>query len=140
VIVALISWFLTGPADSPVAWDVAVAHAYLESRYQDDTVTLGRGSMFCGSHQAKASSAADCRALRDPLLSARRFRAELTEWVRFTGGDMDRAWRGMGCGVKASRVGGHCRNYERRIRAVAHRIRLHWINREADRLARKAGS
>lgn len=122
MIACWIAWLLTGPTDAPVSTELALAHCHLESRGQVDVVSrVGRG-MWCGQHQTTARTDAECIALRNPLASAVAFRREMSTWLRFVGGDLDRAWRGMGCGVRASRPGGVCRQYEHRVRRVARRM------------------
>ncbi len=137
VISALIAYLLTGPVNSPVPVEYAMASAYLESRGDSSAVSQGR---WCGIWQSEARTAARCHELRDPFVAARAYRAEVATWLRYTHGDLRAALRGLGCGVRAAMPGGSCNGYDVRTLRLASRIRLAMLHGQIAKLRARVGS
>lgn len=138
MLIAMLSWILTGAPIPHWPLELVAAQGYLESRYEPTAESRAKGGRWCGIWQTPARTDAECRALRNPFIAARAYRAQITAWMRFTRGDVKRALRGLGCGVIASRPGGQCRSYDVRALRLATRIRLAWTHWQVDRAIRGA--
>ncbi len=121
MIAVWLAWILSGPANSPVPMDVAMAVAWTESRGETWPVSNVRGSRFCSIWQTHARDQRECDAMRSPVVAALAFRREMTTWLHATRGDVRAALRGYGCGWSASRPGGQCRGYDVRVLHLARR-------------------
>ena len=134
----LFAWLIGPPL--PVSLDVLLAQAHIESRFDATAVSRVRGSRFCGILQTKAATERECREMQLPFVALRAYDRELRAWLLATRGDLRASLRGYACGWAASRPGGECRGYDRRVLALARRIRIARLNGQVAAMRKRVGS